>query len=165
MTVFSYSDKLKIFWAKTASKFQGQHAAQFNFCKYEGLCSASETAIQREFSNENLQNFRTTTLENNFWKAASEKKTEKEKDTQWPLQFQVFTFCVAVIHWVMKQCSFSTNFHTAELFDLDYVIHFYIPKKGLGSPVFNIKILVVKYLVVIRQIIKVLPGNLSQVKK
>ena len=33
-----YNNQLKIFWEITASKFQGQHVAQFNFCRYEGLC-------------------------------------------------------------------------------------------------------------------------------
>ena len=32
--------------------------------------------------------------------------------------------------------------HMAELFNLNYVMHFYIPKKGLSSPVFTIKNLV-----------------------
>ena len=44
----------------------------------------------------------------------------------------------------MEQCSFSTNFHVAEPFNLDYVIHFYISQKGLSCPVFTIKILVVE---------------------
>ena len=30
----------------------------------------------------------------------------------------------------MKQSFFSTNFHLAKLFNLDYGIHFYRPKKG-----------------------------------
>ena len=61
----------------------------------------------------------------------------------------------------MKQCSFSTNFRIAEPFNLDYVIHFYILNTGLSSPVFPINILVVEYLVAVRQVIKELPGNLS----
>ena len=32
---------------------------------------------------------------------------------------------------VMKQSSFSINFHIANIFNLDYVIHFYKPKKGI----------------------------------
>ena len=43
-----------------------------------------------------------------------------------------------------KSVPFSTNFYIAESFNLDYVIHFYIHKKGLNSPVFTIKILVVE---------------------
>ena len=58
----------------------------------------------------------------------------------------------------MKQCFFSTNFRIVEPFNLDYVIHFNIPKKGLSSLVFNIKILLVE---TFGQTIKVLPGNLS----
>ena len=52
----------------------------------------------------------------------------------------------------------STNFRIAKPSNLDYVIHFYIPKKRL-SPVITIKILAVKYLVAIRPRIKVLPHN------
>ena len=44
----------------------------------------------------------------------------------------------------MKQCPFSTHFHIAEPFNLDYVIDFYMPKKALNSPVIIIKALVVK---------------------
>ena len=36
---------------------------------------------------------------------------------------------------VMKQSTFSTNFRTAEPFNLDSVIDFCKPKKGLSSPV------------------------------
>ena len=32
-----------------ASKFRRQHAAQFNFCRYEGLCPATKTEIHRVF--------------------------------------------------------------------------------------------------------------------
>ena len=58
----------------------------------------------------------------------------------------------------MKQ-PFSKNISIAEPFHLDYIIHFYIPKKGLSGPVFTIKILLAD--IAIRQIIKVLPRNLS----
>ena len=34
----------------TASKFRRQHAAQFDFCRYEGLCPATKTEIHREFA-------------------------------------------------------------------------------------------------------------------
>ena len=63
--------------------------------------------------------------------AAFENKKEEEKDVQWPLLFQVFTFSGAVTYLLGKQCSLSTNFRIAEHFNLDYVIHFYIPKKEL----------------------------------
>ena len=42
----------------------------------------------------------------------------------------------------MKRSSFSTNFRIVEPFNMDYVMHFYKPKKGLSSPVFSIKVLV-----------------------
>ena len=37
----------------------------------------------------------------------------------------------------------GTNFRIAEHFNLDYVIRFYVPKTGLSSPIFTIKVLVV----------------------
>ena len=39
------ANSLKIFLEITASKFQGQHAAQFNFCRYEGLYPPIKTKI------------------------------------------------------------------------------------------------------------------------
>ena len=47
-----YRNQLKIFRKITASKFQGQYAGQFNFCRYEDLCSATTTEIHRMFSME-----------------------------------------------------------------------------------------------------------------
>ena len=38
-----YSNQSKIFREITASKIQEQHAAQFNFRRYEGLCPATKT--------------------------------------------------------------------------------------------------------------------------
>ena len=76
------------------------------------------------------------------------KRKQEEKGAQGPLWFQVLTFSKAVIYKVMiKSCikpPFSTNFCIAEPSNLDYVIHFYKPKKGLSGPVFTIKILVAK---------------------
>ena len=73
----------------------------------------------------------------------------------------------------MKQFSFSTNFCTAKPFNLNCIIHFYKPKKGLSTinlrkglvPFFPIKILMTEILVAIRQIIKILPGNLPRVNQ
>ena len=45
MKLESYSCQLKIFREITASKFQGQHATQFNFCRYLGLCPATKPEI------------------------------------------------------------------------------------------------------------------------
>ena len=56
---------------------------------------------------------------------------------------------------------FLRNFCIEEPFNLDYIIHFYKPKKGLSCAIFTLKILVEKYLV--GQMIKVLPGNLPRV--
>ena len=70
------------------------------------------------------------------------KKGEEKKDAQWPCGFRFLLFSRAHIYWVTKQSSFSTNFHIAELFNLDHVIRFYKPKKELSSAIFTIKILV-----------------------
>ena len=48
---------------------------------------------------------------------------------------------------------------------MDYVIHFYKPKKGVSSLVFTIKISVAECLVAIRQAIIVLPANLPHVNE
>ena len=50
MAAFEYSNQSKIFRERTASKFQGQHAKQFNRC--EGLCLATKTEIHQGFSME-----------------------------------------------------------------------------------------------------------------
>ena len=87
-----------------------------------------------------LPNFRTAIFENNFgWLFLKRQQRRKMQNHLW---FQVFTFSRTVIYEVMKQYSFSTNFCIVEPFNLDYVIYFYIPTKGLTSPVFTIKILV-----------------------
>ena len=41
------ANSLKIILEITASKFQGQHAAQFSFCRYEGLYPPTKTKIHR----------------------------------------------------------------------------------------------------------------------
>ena len=112
VAVSDYSNQSKIFREITASKFQGQHAEQFNFCRCEVICPAAKTEIHSRFSNGVLRDFRTATFGNIFFgKAASEKKTEEEKDGQRPLWFQT-------LFKVMKQCSFvSTNFRIAEPFN------------------------------------------------
>ena len=45
-----------------------------------------------------LRKFRTATLETNFVWDASGKKTEVDKGPQWPLWFQLLTFCRAIIY-------------------------------------------------------------------
>ena len=67
VAAFGYINQSKIFCEITASKFQGQPAAQFNFCTYEGLCPATKTETHHRFSNRLLQNFRTATFESNFF--------------------------------------------------------------------------------------------------
>ena len=125
MAAFSYRNQSKIFREITASKFQGQHAAQFNFCRYEGLCPVTDAKIHRGFSNGILQNFRTATFENNFGKLLL-KKTPRSRGNR--VTIMVSGFQVV-----------STNFRIAEPSNLDYVIHFCIPKKRLSSPVITIK--------------------------
>ena len=60
LAAFGCSHQLKIFWERSASKFQGQQAAKF---KYDGLYSATKTNPPSLF----LQMFRTATFENNFF--------------------------------------------------------------------------------------------------
>ena len=85
---FGYNNQSKIFREISASKLQGQHAAQF---RYDGLCSATKTEIHRLLFLEQL-------LLRIISGAASGKKTEEEKDAQLPLWFQVFTFSLAYIY-------------------------------------------------------------------
>ena len=40
-----YTNQLKMFREITALTFQEHHAARFDFCKYESMCSATETEI------------------------------------------------------------------------------------------------------------------------
>ena len=69
---FGYSNQSKIFREISASKFQGEHAAQF---RYGGPCSVTKTEIHRECF---LQNFRTASFENNFGVLL----LEEEKDVE-----------------------------------------------------------------------------------
>ena len=52
-----YDNQSKIFREITASKFQGQHAPQFNFCKCVRLCPATKTEIPFECFPWNLAKF------------------------------------------------------------------------------------------------------------
>ena len=54
---FGFSNQLKITWEISASKFQGQHATQFNFCRYEGPCPATKPEIHWDVSKGILRNF------------------------------------------------------------------------------------------------------------
>ena len=45
VAAFGYSNQSRIFREITVSKFQGQHAAQFSFRRYEDLCPAAKTKI------------------------------------------------------------------------------------------------------------------------
>ena len=76
--------------------------------------------------------------------AASENKTEEEKDVRWPLWFQVFTFSRVVIYLLSHEPMYFLykSWHSrSSQFGLCYP--FYIPRKGLSSPVFIIKVLAV----------------------
>ena len=103
-----------VIFREMTSKFQGQ----FNFCRYEGLCPAAKLEIAVAF-HWMLQNFSTVTFENNFRSCFQKENKEGGEDAKWPFWFQVFTFSRTVIYQVMKQSSFSTNFHTVEPFSLD----------------------------------------------
>ena len=47
VATFGYSNQSRIFQEITTLKFQGQQASQFTFGRYEGLCPATKTEIQR----------------------------------------------------------------------------------------------------------------------
>ena len=72
------------------TKFQGQHAAQFNFCRYEGLCPATKTEIHRGCFH--LPNFRTTTFENIFWELFLKRKQRRRKTRSDPFVFRFLLF-------------------------------------------------------------------------
>ena len=85
-----------------------------------------------------LRNFRTASLENNCDGATSKKKIRRG-GLAVPLMVSGFCFLQGSYLQVMKQSPFSIN-----IWNLDYVIQFYKPKKGLDSLVLTIKILVVE---------------------
>lgn len=37
-----YTNQSKTSGEETTSEFQGQHAAQFNFCRYENVCATTD---------------------------------------------------------------------------------------------------------------------------
>ena len=80
MAAFGYNNQSKMFRGITASNYQREHDAEFNFWRYEGLYPATKTEMQPVVSNGILQNFRTATFENNFGGTASENKTEEVND-------------------------------------------------------------------------------------
>ena len=47
VAAFGCNNQLQVFRETTTSKFQGQHAAQFGFCRYECLCPATKADIYR----------------------------------------------------------------------------------------------------------------------
>ena len=70
--VLLFINQSKIFWEITTSKFEGQNAAQFIFCRYESPCPATKT----------VGNLRTATFDNSFGGLLLKRKQE-EKDVQW----------------------------------------------------------------------------------
>ena len=87
---FNYSNQLKTFPEKTASKFQGKHATQFN--RYEGLCPANQTEIHRGFSNGVLRNFRVASFESNFWGLLLKRKERRRMTRSDPCSFRFSLF-------------------------------------------------------------------------
>ena len=77
LAAFDYGNQSKIFREITASKFQGQHAKQFN--SYEGLYLATKTKTHRGFSNGTLRNFRAAIFENNFRKLLLKRKERRRR--------------------------------------------------------------------------------------
>ena len=139
----------------SASKFQGQHAGQF---RYESWCSATKTEIQCGCFPRNFAKFQNSYFQNNFWELLLKIKQEGERRV---VTFVVSGFYMFQVSYLLsyETIFFLRNFCIEEPFNLDYIIHFYKPKKGLSCAIFTLKILVEKYLV--GQMIKVLPGNLS----
>ena len=90
LAAFDYSNQSKIFQEITASKFQGQHATQFN--RYEGLCPATKTEILCGFSNEILQSFRATSFENNFGGLLLKRKQRRKRMHNDPCGFKFSLF-------------------------------------------------------------------------
>ena len=80
---FGYSNQSKIFREISASKFQGEHAAQF---RYSGPCSVAKTEIHHGCF---LQNFRTATFENNFGRLLLEEEKDAYSD---PCSFRFLLF-------------------------------------------------------------------------
>ena len=57
VTVSNYNNQLKIFQDKVVSKFHGQHASQFNLCRYEGQSPAAKREIHWECFQWNFAKF------------------------------------------------------------------------------------------------------------
>ena len=87
---FDYSNNSKIFRKTTASKFQGQHATQFN--RYESLCPATKTEIHCRFFNEILRNFRGASFENNFGGLLLKRKQRRRRLCSDPCGFKFSLF-------------------------------------------------------------------------
>ena len=71
-----YSNQSKIFQDIIASEFKGQHAAQVNFCRYEG--EIHRGCFPQNFANICLEQLFSRII----LRAASEKEVEKEKNVQ-----------------------------------------------------------------------------------
>ena len=74
----------------SSSKFQGQHAAQFN--RYENLSPATKTEMHRRFFNGILRNFRGTSFENNFWGLLLKRKQRRRRTRSDPCGFRFSLF-------------------------------------------------------------------------
>ena len=86
VAAFGYSNQSKIFREITASKFHGQHATQFSFCRYE------KQKPTVGVSNGSLQNFRTATFENNFVGLPLKRKQRKRRTCSDPCGFRFLLF-------------------------------------------------------------------------
>ena len=92
VAAFGYNNQSKIFRERTASKSHGQHATQFSFCSYEGLCPAVKQKPTVGVSNGSLRNFRTATFENNFVVLSLKRKQRKRRTCSDPCGFRFLLF-------------------------------------------------------------------------
>ena len=95
-------------------------------------------------SNGILRSFRTATLENNFGGLLLKGNQRRRRTRSDPRRFMFSLFLGQLFIKSWNNVLSPQIFCITEPSNLDYVIHFHIPKKGLSSPVFTITILVVE---------------------
>lgn len=89
--------KSKIFQELNASIYQGQHATQFKFCRYEGLRPATETESHRGCFPWNFCEITTATFENSFGGIILKRKQRKTFVTEVTLVISSLHYSRAVV--------------------------------------------------------------------
>ena len=107
-----------------------------------------------------LRNFRTATFQNDFERLLLKRKQgrRRSRSDRSSFRFSLFPEQLFISHEIIF---FLSKFSHSETFQLDYVLHFYKPKRWLLLSKFQWQ----KYLVVIRKKIKVLHDNLPRVNE